>query len=93
MRASRYGHTATRLQDGRVLVTGGWNQKSLDSVEIYDPASKSWAAAGKLVEARHTHTATLVRGGNLLITGGQTGTELAGQVLSRRRARSEHRGL
>ncbi|MGK4003776.1 kelch repeat-containing protein [Sorangium sp. So ce1036] len=49
----RGDHTATVLQDGRVLVAGGYATSAsggslLRDVEIYDPASKSWAPAASL---------------------------------------------
>ncbi len=39
MNTSRVGHTATSLLDGRVLVTGGWNNDSLvvATAELYTP--------------------------------------------------------
>ena len=37
-------HGTTRLADGKVLVTGGVISKyPMNSVEIYDPASNTWA--------------------------------------------------
>ncbi|WP_437900474.1 kelch repeat-containing protein [Sorangium sp. So ce124] len=47
----RSGHTATLLQDGRVLVAGGRGSDGttpLQEVEIYGPASKTWAPAAPL---------------------------------------------
>jgi len=59
-------HTATVLQDGRVLVVGAASQQP---AEIYDPASKRWALTGPAMD-RHRHTATLMRDGRVLIVGG-----------------------
>ena len=42
MTAARTGHTATRLSDGRVLITGD------NSSEIYDPATGTWALTGRI---------------------------------------------
>ena len=41
--------TAKRLNDGRVLVAGGWGiLGALDTAEIYTPNSNSWAPTGVL---------------------------------------------
>lgn len=67
----RYKHTATLLQDGRVLVAGGRRSDGvLASAELYDPASSSWSATGTLVTARSFHTATLLPNGKVLVAGG-----------------------
>jgi N-acetylneuraminic acid mutarotase len=66
----RSGHTATLLNDGRVLVAGGSDGLPLASAEIYDPASDTWAATGSLSIARAGHTATLLGDGRVLVVGG-----------------------
>ena len=77
---ARYIHTATRLTDGTVLVAGGRADASvsLDTAEIYDPASASWTLTnGRLGTARHGHTATLLPDGEVLVAGGGSGGFLA----------------
>ena len=64
----RYSHTATLLPDGKVLVSGGGN--SLDSAELYDPATGKWTATGTLNVPRASHTATLLEDGKVLIVAG-----------------------
>src|SRR5580698_9501886 len=57
----RSGHTATLLQDGRVLVAGGGTR----SLETFDPKTNTWSAAvGQLSEARSRHAATLLANGS-----------------------------
>ncbi len=62
----RLAHTATRLQNGKVLIVAG-NILSLPGAataqELYDPASNSWSDAGTLTTARQFHTATLLSDG------------------------------
>lgn len=66
----RFSHTATRLLDGRVLITGGFEYMALESAEIYDPATQTFSATGSMSRARTGHTATLLPDGRVLIVGG-----------------------
>jgi hypothetical protein len=65
-------HTATRLNDGSVLVAGGLDaQKNpITSAEIYDPGTGLYTATGSLNSARAFHTATLLADGKVLVVGG-----------------------
>jgi hypothetical protein len=73
--------TATRLQSGQVLVTGGdkgWQsgggtpnkQQVLSSAEIYDPQSNTWQSAGNMSVPRAVHLAALLPNGNVMVVGG-----------------------
>ena len=66
MLASRQHHSATLLDDGRVLLAAG----STTSAELYDPAMGTFTATGSLSAPREDHTATLLPGGQVLIVGG-----------------------
>jgi len=71
MASARYGHTATLLESGEVLVVGGSNgAASVVGAELYNPATNSWSAAGSLGTGRRLHTATLLPSGKVLIAGG-----------------------
>ena len=67
-------HTATLLQDGRVLVVGGGGEgyASRTSVELYDPATGTFSRTGSLKTGRWLHTATLLSDGRVLIAGGRS---------------------
>jgi hypothetical protein len=73
--------TATRLQDGRVLVAGGdqgWqgsddqsaDQQVLNSAEIYDPTTNSWQDAGAMSAPRAAQSGALLADGHVLVAGG-----------------------
>jgi PKD repeat protein len=71
--AGRYNHTATRLSDGKVLVTGGNNGGSTrDTCELYDPDSGTWTATGSMSVGREVHCAVLLPSNKVLVSGGST---------------------
>lgn len=74
----RAEHTATLLNDGRVLFVGGDcapppQAACGGTAEIYDPATKRFSRTGSLRTGRFNHAATLLPDGRVLITGGQSG--------------------
>ena len=77
MTIPRTFHTATLLLDGRVLIAGGvaYNTPfggNLSSVEVYQPLTGTFAAAGTMTTPRAGHTATLLPDGRVLIAGGSS---------------------
>ena len=69
---SFYGHTATRLANGQVLVTGGRESPaSVPTAVRYDPAANSSVPTAAMSVARQEHTATLLADGRVLVTGGR----------------------
>ncbi len=66
----RYGHTATLLSDGKVLVFGSSELPSTNSAEVYDPTSGTWSTTGSLNFAFSRRTATLLPSGKVLVAGG-----------------------
>jgi uncharacterized protein (TIGR03437 family) len=72
LNTAREGHTATLLQNGKVLVAGGRNGGAIyNNAEIYDPLTAAWSSAGALSNARYGHSAVLLRNGQVLVLGGQ----------------------
>ncbi len=71
---SRWSAQAVQLQDGRVLLIGGRapfeEERTIDSVEIYEPVGNTWRQAAPLAQARYLHTTTLLPDGRVLVTGG-----------------------
>lgn len=71
MGTARNSHTATLLNSGKVLVTGGAGVAAeLATAELFDPATKSFSSTGSMSTDRASHTATLLNGGKVLVTGG-----------------------
>ena len=80
--AARFYHTATTLDDGRILLAGGATDVGgpltpLATADIFNP-SAPWVtplpqAKGNLQIARFGHTAVLLPNGNVLIAGGIAG--------------------
>lgn len=76
----RYVFTATKLNDGTVLIAGGYNTNALNTAEIYNPATGLFTAtSNNMTTYRYAHTATLLNDGTVLIAGGydNTGSNLA----------------
>jgi hypothetical protein len=70
----RYSHTATLLNDGRVLIAGGNNGSYLASTEIYDPFTGTCSPGPNMTTNRASHTATLLPNGKVLVVGGSPGS-------------------
>src|SRR5436309_5885806 len=73
LNTERRGHTATLLQNGKILIVGGENQSGIivSQAEILDPASLTSTPAPAAASPRTDHTATLLSDGRVLISGGR----------------------
>lgn len=75
MSEARSGHAAVRLDDGRVLVIGGWTGSSASgSAELYLPEEGAFEPGGALSKPRINAQATLLTDGRVLVSGGEVST-------------------
>lgn len=79
---SRYGHSAIRLADGRVLVAGGYNcigvsgthnytLTQLASAEVFDPLTGLWSSVGDLRDPDHAGHPQLLPDGRVIFSGAE----------------------
>jgi len=72
MHHARISHTATLLNDGRVLIAGGFAGEVSATAELYDPQKGMFSETASLSAARCKHTAGLLPDGRVLIAGGSS---------------------
>lgn len=75
MNARRSAHTATVLNDGKVLIVGGilvaeGVEVNNASTDIFDPQTETCSPGPVMSQPRAGHTATRLADGNVLIAGG-----------------------
>ncbi len=71
MTVRRYGHTATLLANGKVVIAGGYGATSVTATaELFDPVTETFTSLGPMTLPRVNHTATLLSSGKILVTGG-----------------------
>jgi hypothetical protein len=75
MNVPRMYHTATILNNGKVLIAGGLGltiniNDNLSDAELYDPLTGFFTTTGKLITPRVNHTAALLPDGTVLVAGG-----------------------
>jgi hypothetical protein len=71
MQSGRSYHRTVVLNDGRILITGGFNgTEDIALYELFDPSSQLLSSAASMNVARSSHTATLLPDGRVLVTGG-----------------------
>ncbi len=80
MSTPRFEHSATALDDGRVLIAGGQGPPAngisgaLATTEIYDPAVDSFRKSNDMGDARFNHTAVKLPDRTVMVVGGAGGT-------------------
>lgn len=74
MNLLRKEFAVTKLNDGRVLITGGRvGNNSVKSTEIYNPKTKTFEKGPDMNFKRENHTSTLLKDGKVLIAGTKDG--------------------
>ena len=72
LNVERRAHTATLLNDGKVLIVGGDNQNGMvGPAEVFDPVANIASPGASLMTARTDHSATKLADGRVLIIGGR----------------------
>jgi len=72
-----YGHAATLLPNGTVLVTGGYGGSSAATSAaawLYSPDPGDFKATGLMHDGHYRHTSTLLQDGRVLVQGGYKDT-------------------
>lgn len=71
-------HSATLLDDGRVLATGGSQGPGLtiSSAQIYNPATAMWSHTTPMTYRRKSHASVLLANGKVLVFGGSDDTSI-----------------
>src|SRR5215210_6137354 len=86
MPVARAAHSAVALPDGRVLLIGGCVRESCEvgpessTVDVFDPGSKRFEPAGKMLGPRVGTTAATLPGGRVLIAGRWAGSTVIGST-------------
>ncbi len=67
----RASFQALTLQNGRVLVAGGFDgAKTLRTADLFDPSTGTWQPTGMMTTPRGGYSATLLPSGKVLVAGG-----------------------
>jgi hypothetical protein len=85
LKRARFGHSATLLPDGKVLVAGGWGRNVSGGMtshwtaqSCYDLDTGTWSFTDNLNTTRAHHTATLLADGKVLLVGGFDSSSIGG---------------
>jgi len=84
MATARWGHSATLLPDGEVLVAGGSTSAKGSAptaeAELYNPTSGKWTTTGSMTYNRERHGAALLTNGQVLVAGGNSNPVYPGSL-------------
>jgi hypothetical protein len=71
-------HAAVPTADGAVLILGGSRGETTvsESIDRFDPATRTFTRIGSLRTGRSNHTATTLPDGRILVLGGAVGVEI-----------------
>ena len=71
MQINRSNHTATLLNDGRVLIAGGYTDSgpATATAEVYDPTHGTFQLVESMSTPRAEHSAILLKSGRVLVAG------------------------
>ncbi len=83
MNRLRAGHTATLLEDGNILITGGFDSSGfLKDAELFITNEGTFEKVlSQMTQPRAAHTATLLNNGKVLIVGGVNGGIKANETI------------
>ena len=71
MHATRAQQATALLQNGKVLVAGGWSlPKNLTASEVFDPANGMWSLTGSMALDHASAPAVTLPNGKVLVAGG-----------------------
>jgi len=75
MNGAHTNHAATLLNNGQVIIAGGYSSCSSSctagaNIEVYDGVANTFTPGTGLISARAGHTATLLQNGNIVFAGG-----------------------
>ncbi len=77
--------SATKLLDGRVLITGGYTKSNgvvttTKTAEIFDPATNSFTQVGDMARERKQHGSITLNNGKVLVVGGTSSNNYPNDV-------------
>lgn len=74
MNEAHADHTAEVLNDGRIIIIGGWNGvNNLTVIEVLDPVAQQFDYIADMETGRSFHRSIKLNDGRILITGGYDG--------------------